>query len=98
MQHTLHASDVATRHFAPVAPVAQAPRTPYHALGSDSAPRIPAWAEHRSVYRGSGRTLYLVETKNLDAAGNDLQRLSADGWDVRVERSADSARVALMAA
>lgn len=98
MQQHLLTGDAAKRTIAPVAPVAQPARTPYHALGSASAPRIPAWAEHRSVYRGSGRTLYLVETKNLDAARTDLRRLSADGWDVQVERSADTARVALMAA
>lgn len=72
-------------------------RTPYHALGADRAPRIPLWAERRSVYRGAGRTLYLVETTRLTSARRDLDRLRGQGWDVRVEHAAGSraARISL---
>ena len=71
-------------------------RTPYHSLG-DGAMRIPAWAQHRSVYRASGRTLYLVDTDSLGAAQGDLARLNRAGWDVRVAElpEGDGARIAL---
>lgn len=60
-------------------------RTPYHELGK-GAPMIPEWAQHRSVYRAAGRTLYLVETDALDVAREDLDTLSSRGWDVRIDR------------
>jgi len=67
-------------------------RTPYHALGEltrhDGTPRVPEWAQHRSVYRAAGRTLYLVETDRLDAAQHDLDALSRLGWQVRIDRDA----------
>ncbi|WP_025134719.1 hypothetical protein [Leucobacter sp. PH1c] len=62
-------------------------RTPYHSLGSGSEMHVPEWAQHRSVYRTSGRTLYLVETDQPSAARGDLERLTRSGWDVRVERA-----------
>lgn len=45
---------------------------------------VPEWAQHRSVYRTEGRTLYLVETDRLDEARGDLRRLDRAGWEVRV--------------
>lgn len=71
--------------------------TPYHSLGSGTGPLVPGWAQHRSVYRGDGRTLYLVETTRLGEAGADLQHLVREGWDVQVERlgTAAEARIAL---
>lgn len=65
-------------------------RTPYHELGSGS-PVVPGWAQHRSVYRAAGRTLYLVETDALDTARGDLDTLSNRGWDVRIDRGDKSA-------
>lgn len=80
MTHTLRiASDATLRP--------DALRTPYHALGDAAEMRVPAWAQHRSVYRTSGRTLYLVETDSLGEAHNDLERLDRSGWDVRVDRA-----------
>ena len=70
-------------------------RTPYHALGDGTAPRVPDWATHRSVYRSSGRTLYLVETDRFDAAQRDLATLSRVGWHVAVDRSGSNASIAL---
>lgn len=67
---------------------AAAPRTPYHSLGSGNATRIPAWAQHRSVYRSAGRTLYLVETDRIGDAHRDLVDLGRAGWDVQVEEDA----------
>lgn len=64
--------------------------TPYHELGSGS-PRVPAWAQHRSVYRSAGRTLYLVETDALDTARTDLDTLSNRGWDVKIDRAGEHA-------
>lgn len=61
-------------------------RTPYHELG-DGSPRVPGWAQHRSVYRAAGRTLYLVETDSLATAHRDLDTLSNRGWDVRIEQA-----------
>ncbi|MBU3994443.1 MAG: hypothetical protein KKF42_01505 [Actinobacteria bacterium] len=69
--------------------------TPYHALGDGSRPRVPEWATHRSVYRSSGRTLYLVETDRFDAAEGDLAALSQHGWDVQIDRSGVAASIAL---
>lgn len=63
--------------------------TPYHELG-DGSPRVPEWAQHRSVYRSAGRTLYLVETDSLTSAHADLDTLSHRGWDVRIERAGNS--------
>ncbi|MFV0433130.1 MAG: hypothetical protein ACK5LO_04005 [Leucobacter sp.] len=60
-------------------------RTPYHSLGGDHEMHVPDWAQHRSVYRASGRTLYLVETDSLSEARADLHRLGRAGWDVRVD-------------
>ena len=72
-------------------------RTPYHALGDDHVPRVPSWAERRSVYRGEGRTVYVVETTCLDLARRDLRRLAKSGWDVAVEKGSgqSQARIAL---
>ena len=72
-------------------------RTPYHALGSEQQLRIPAWAQHRAVYRTSGRTLYLVETDRLADAKRDLAHLDRAGWDVRISHPeiGDTARIAL---
>lgn len=64
-------------------------RTPYHELG-DGSPRVPGWAQHRSVYRSAGRTLYRVETDSLATAHRDLDTLSNRGWDVHIERSISS--------
>jgi hypothetical protein len=61
-------------------------RTPYHELG-EGTPRVPAWAQHRSVYRSAGRTLYFVETDQLGDAGRDLDTLSRRGWDVQIEKA-----------
>lgn len=61
-------------------------RTPYHELG-DGALRVPGWAQHRSVYRSAGRTLYLVETDALATATKDLDTLADRGWDVLIERT-----------
>ncbi|MGO1537995.1 MAG: hypothetical protein ACTHZ9_07160 [Leucobacter sp.] len=71
--------------------------TPYHALGGAQGVRVPAWAKHRSVFRGEGRTTYLVETDQVDAASNDLYDLATKGWNVHVERDGKSniARVAV---
>jgi len=63
-------------------------RTPYHELGASGAPIVPDWAQHRSVYRSAGRTLYLVETDSLECAGNDLSTLAERGWDVQIDRAA----------
>lgn len=72
-----------------------APRTPYHSLGGDTTMHIPEWAQHRSVYRSAGRTLYVVETDELAAARRDLKRLGRSGWDVSVEAAGKNARIAL---
>lgn len=71
-----------------------APRTPYHSLGGETAMHIPEWAQHRSVYRTAGRTLYVVETDELGAARRDLKRLGRSGWDVTVEATGKNARIA----
>lgn len=76
-----------TRYPDTVAPV----RTPYHELGEAGAPRIPAWARRRSVYRSAGRTLYLVETDRIDAARRDLGALARRGWDVRIDPAGGTA-------
>lgn len=70
-------------------------RTPYHALGDSDGPRVPEWAQHRSVYRAAGRTLYLVETDQVDAAHNDLSTLAERGWNVQVDRAGDAANIRL---
>lgn len=70
-------------------------RTPYHALGGERGVRVPEWVGHRSVYRGSGRTLYLIETDRLASAREDLERLSREGWDVTIERGRAGDRIAL---
>lgn len=70
------------------APSASRYSTPYHDLGDDAGPRIPNWAEHRSVYRGAGQTTYIVETEHFDrAAKRDLSHLAQHGWHVTVERA-----------
>lgn len=71
--------------------------TPYHALGNAHGVRVPGWAEHRSVYRADGRTIYFVETTCLDLARRDLRQLDREGWDVTIdERDGGSgARIAL---
>lgn len=74
-------------------------RTPYHSLAgtNDSdALVVPDWAQHRSVYRSAGRTLYLVDTDVLGDAERDLRRIASAGWDVQVERDpkSDHARIA----
>ncbi|WP_205881208.1 hypothetical protein [Leucobacter insecticola] len=70
---------------------------PYHSLGDGAGTHIPTWAQHRSVYRSSGRTLYIVETDRISDAQLDLKRLARAGWDVRVEEPAKGslARIAL---
>lgn len=57
--------------------------------------RIPEWAQHRSVYRSAGRTLYVVETDTLPEARRDLARLDQAGWKVSVESEGPAARIAL---
>lgn len=76
--------------------IAAPSRTPYHSLG-DGEMVIPDWAQRRSVYRASGRTLYLVDTDSLGAAEGDLTHLNRSGWDVQVAEHADGpgARIAL---
>lgn len=78
--------------------------TPYHDLRDTTsgaartgAPRIPAWAQHRAVYRAGGRTVYVVETDRVHAARTDLERLERSGWDVRIDRDPATAhaRIAL---
>lgn len=69
-------------------------RTPYHELGA-GAPCVPAWAQHRSVYRAGGRTLYLVETDRLDAARRDLDALARNGWSVEIDRDGETANITL---
>lgn len=66
-------------------------RTPYHSLGDEAQMRVPEWAQHRSVYRTSGRTLYLVETDRPAEARRDLEQLSRSGWDVNVEQPSTGA-------
>lgn len=63
-------------------------RTPYHELSEGNSPLVPEWAQHRSVYRSAGRTLYLVETDSLDSASDDLLTLAERGWDVQIDRAA----------
>ena len=70
-------------------------RTPYHELGRGSMPLVPEWAQHRSVYRAAGRTLYHVATDRLDAARNDLDSLAGLGWDVQIDREGDGANIVL---
>lgn len=69
--------------------------TPYHELGEAGAPRIPAWAGRRSVYRSAGRTLYLVETDRIDTARRDLDALERSGWNVQIDAADGKDRVAL---
>lgn len=77
-----------------IAPVRN-PRTPYHALGAGT-PRIPEWAQHRSVYRSAGRTLYRVGTDRLDASvRRDLKQLAAGGWSVEIDRDGKAANITL---
>lgn len=72
-------------------------RTPYHSLSGVGDMLVPDWAQRRSVYRSSGRTLYMVETDRLSDARVDLKRLDRAGWDVRVSPlpTGDHARIAL---
>ena len=77
-------------HTQNITPIRPAPRTPYHSLGEDAKMRIPEWAQHRSVYRSAGRTLYVVETDTLADARHDLA-----GWNVAVQSEGASARIAL---
>ncbi len=70
-------------------------RTPYHELGELGEPRVPEWAQHRSVYRAAGRTLYLVETDRLEAAERDLDSLARSGWHVRIDRDGEAANITL---
>lgn len=67
-------------------------RTPYHSLGGDDAMRVPTWAERRSVYRASGRTLYLVETDSLVDARDDLALLNRAGWQVQIDEDPATSR------
>jgi hypothetical protein len=72
--------------------------TPYHelaALRREQSPQAPEWAQHRSVYRAGGRTLYLVETDRLDAARHDLDTLAGRGWEVRIDRDGAAANITL---
>ncbi|GAA2827611.1 hypothetical protein FB468_2681 [Leucobacter komagatae] len=82
-------------HTQNITPIRPAPRTPYHSLGEDAKMRIPEWAQHRSVYRSAGRTLYVVETDTLADARRDLARLDSAGWNVAVQSEGASARIAL---
>ncbi|KAM9863533.1 hypothetical protein ACI1US_00591 [Leucobacter sp. BZR 635] len=82
-------------HTKNITPIRPAPRTPYHSLGADATMRIPEWAQHRSVYRSAGRTLYVVETDTLADARRDLVQLDNAGWNVSVEKSGPAARIAL---
>ncbi|KIP52733.1 hypothetical protein [Leucobacter komagatae] len=82
-------------HSQNITPIRPAPRTPYHSLGGDATMRIPEWAQHRSVYRSAGRTLYVVETDTLPEARRDLARLDRAGWNVAVESDGAAARIAL---
>lgn len=66
-------------------------RTPYHSLG-DGDMHIPGWAQHRSVYRSAGRTLYLVDTDRLQDARHDLTRLDRAGWDVQIAPHPEGSR------
>lgn len=71
-------------------------RTPYHALGDNGTPTVPSWARTRSVYRAAGRTLYLVETDQLETAQNDLDQLARSGWDVHIDsKSPQAASISL---
>lgn len=70
-------------------------RTPYHSLGDGQEMIVPAWVQHRSVYRAAGRTLYVVETDRLEDARLDLARLNRAGWDVQIEGEASEARITL---
>ncbi len=72
-------------------------RTPYHSLGDEEGMRIPSWAQRRSVYRASGRTLYVVETDSLREAKRDLVKLDRAGWNVEVAKdpAGSNARIAL---
>ncbi|MBO1903085.1 hypothetical protein J4H92_14165 [Leucobacter weissii] len=70
-------------------------RTPYHEFGEAGAPRIPGWAQHRSVYRAAGRTLYQVGTDRFDAARDDLAALAGRGWEIRVDREGPAASITL---
>lgn len=72
----------------------RAPRTPYHSLGGEAEMLIPDWAQRRSVYRTSGRTMYLVETDRIDDARGDLAKLDRAGWDVSVNDSGQGAQIA----
>lgn len=72
-----------------------APRTPYHSLGDETSMRIPQWAQHRSVYRSAGRTLYVVETEKYRDARGDLVRLGRAGWDVSIDAEGNNARISL---
>lgn len=84
-------------NIADVRPAAAPLRTPYHSLSGADEMLVPDWAQRRSVYRSSGRTLYVVETDRLDEARSDLKRLDRAGWNVSVsERLAgDRTRIAL---
>lgn len=75
----------------------RAARTPYHSLGGETEMIVPDWAQHRSVYRTSGRTLYVVETDRLSEARSDLRKLERAGWEVRVAQdpTGPGARIAL---
>lgn len=89
--HTRMPNTAGTRLTA-VAPL----RTPYHSLSSADDMLVPDWAQRRSVYRSSGRTLYVVETDRLSDARSDLKRLDRAGWDVTVSKpvAGDHARIA----
>lgn len=78
-----------------ISTIRPAPRTPYHSLGGDTQMLIPGWAQHRSVYRSAGRTLYVVETDTLADAQKDLARLGRAGWNVSVENTGPGARISL---
>lgn len=82
-------------HTNNITPIRRNARTPYHSLGHDAALHIPEWAQHRSVYRSNGRTLYVVETDSIDSARTDLARLDRAGWHVDVTESGPAARIAL---
>lgn len=89
-------TDTKTQTLAPVRAL-RAIRTPYHVLGGAAGtPHVPEWAQHRSVYRAAGRTLYRVGTDKLDAtAQRDLNTLAAGGWNVEVDRDGEAANITM---
>ena len=91
---TLHPTSISPAVATGPRPVRQM-RTPYHTLSESQSAAVPAWAGRRQVIRRGDRTIYLVDTSDLDSARTDLTRLSQAGWDVTINRSGRASRVAL---